>query len=282
VTTSPSSSAQQAREALGRRLREIRKSSGLTARALAELAGWHETKCSQLQAGKRPPSEDDIRMWARLCGAEDQIDDLIATARNVEGMYVEWRRLEQTGLARLQRASVGLLEETRHFKIYCSSFMPGVLQAAQYITALLTMITEFRGIPNDVDEAVAARLDRSKVVRQGDHRFSILVEEAVLRYRIGDDEAMVDQLAQLLASMSLPSVSLRIIPDSARRTMWPLETFIVYDDKLVTVELLSAHVRVTTPTDVDGYVRAFSELSKMAVYGKEARSLIMAAMQVLE
>lgn len=221
-------------------------------------------------------------MWARLCGAEDQIDDLVATARNVEGMYVEWRRLEHTGLARLQRATVGLLEETRSFKIYCSSFMPGVLQAAPYISSLLTMITEFRGIPNDVDEAVAARLERSKVVRQGDHRFSILVEEAVLRYRIGDDEAQVTQLVELLSAMSLPNVSLRVIPDSARRTMWPLETFNIYDDKLVTVELLSAHVRVTTPSDVEVYVRAFAELSKMAVYGKEARSLITAAMQALD
>ncbi|WP_425315850.1 helix-turn-helix domain-containing protein [Streptomyces olivoreticuli] len=43
---SSSSSVRQARQALGQRLREIRKDSGLTARALAALAGWHESKCS--------------------------------------------------------------------------------------------------------------------------------------------------------------------------------------------------------------------------------------------
>ncbi|MFF2039321.1 helix-turn-helix domain-containing protein [Kitasatospora sp. NPDC058170] len=44
---SPYSAVHQAKQALGRRLREIRKDSGLTARALAASAGWHESKCSR-------------------------------------------------------------------------------------------------------------------------------------------------------------------------------------------------------------------------------------------
>ncbi|WP_328384988.1 DUF5753 domain-containing protein [Streptomyces sp. NBC_00400] len=63
---SPSSSIQQAREALGKRLREIRKDSGLTARAVA-AAGWHESKSSRLENGRTPPSDEDIRIWTRIC-----------------------------------------------------------------------------------------------------------------------------------------------------------------------------------------------------------------------
>lgn len=282
MSKSPSSTAQQAREALGQRLRDIRKEARITARELASRAGWHETKCSQLQSGSRPPSEDDIRTWVRICGAENQAEDLIATARSVDSMYVEWRRLQSAGLTRLQNRRVPLFERTRSFKIYCSNFMPGVLQDPGYIAALFTMMTDFHGMRNDVESAVAARVERSKVIRQGDHRFAILLEESVLRYRIGDDEAMVNQLVQLLSAMSLPSVSLRVIPDSARRTMWPTETFSIYDDELVSIELLGAQVQISTPTDVDVYVRAFSALSEIAVYGKEARSLITSAMQALE
>ncbi|HUZ51317.1 MAG TPA: helix-turn-helix transcriptional regulator [Streptosporangiaceae bacterium] len=43
--------AQQAREALGARLRAVRLDAGLTARALAQLAGWHFTKVSKLEHG---------------------------------------------------------------------------------------------------------------------------------------------------------------------------------------------------------------------------------------
>ncbi|MGJ5805501.1 helix-turn-helix domain-containing protein [Streptomyces europaeiscabiei] len=46
-----SSSVQEARQALGRRLREIRKDAGLTARELARRADWHESKCSRLKSG---------------------------------------------------------------------------------------------------------------------------------------------------------------------------------------------------------------------------------------
>ncbi|KNB50201.1 hypothetical protein AC230_26315 [Streptomyces caatingaensis] len=33
-------------------------------------------------------------------------------------------------------------------------------------------------------DAVRARLDRSRVVQEGDHRFALLLEETVLHYRV--------------------------------------------------------------------------------------------------
>ncbi|WP_308437439.1 helix-turn-helix domain-containing protein [Streptomyces lacrimifluminis] len=64
--TSPSSSVQEARRALGKRLSEIRLEAGLTKRALANSLGWHESKCSRFESGTRPPSERDLRAWVLL------------------------------------------------------------------------------------------------------------------------------------------------------------------------------------------------------------------------
>jgi len=47
VTTPPSSSARQAQEALGARLREIRKDAGFSGRALAAATGQHFTRVKQ-------------------------------------------------------------------------------------------------------------------------------------------------------------------------------------------------------------------------------------------
>ncbi len=101
-----STPVQQAREALGGRLREIRKDAGLTARALAVTMGWHFTKVSKLENGARSPSEEDIRTWCAACGAAGQIPDLIATVRHIEAMYHEYRRQMQAGLKHLQESSV--------------------------------------------------------------------------------------------------------------------------------------------------------------------------------
>lgn len=84
--TSPS---QQAKQALGIRLRELRKDAKLTGRALAASCGWHFTKISKLEHGGQSPSEDDIRAWCRACKAEDEVLDLIATVRAIESMYIE-------------------------------------------------------------------------------------------------------------------------------------------------------------------------------------------------
>jgi hypothetical protein len=174
-----------------------------------------------------------------------------------------------------------LHERTRLFQVYCSNVIPGYLQTSEYAMALLTRIAQFRDTPNDVAQAVAARLERSRVLTHGDHRFALLVEESVLRYQIGDAAAMAGQLGHLLTVMSLPSVSLGVIPFSDRRGLWPVESFNIYDGETVLVELLTAAVTIKPPSQVKEYVAAFERLSESAVYGAPARMLITSAINAL-
>ncbi|MFI0978139.1 helix-turn-helix domain-containing protein [Streptomyces sp. NPDC021093] len=282
MPASTSTSVEAARKAVADRLREIRRDAGLYAKDVAAHTGWYASKVSRLENGTTPPSDDDIRAWCRACGAEDQAADVIAASRTAESAYVEWRRLQRTGLRRLQESYVPLFERTRVFRIYCSNVVPGLLQTDAYAHALLSSIAEFRGAPDDVSAAVAARLERSRVIREGNHRFALLVEEAVLRHRVGDAEAMAGQLGHLLSVMALPAVSLGVIPFSAERRMWMVETFSVYDEEQAQVELLTAQVNVSAPSEVRQYLRAFGEFSKLAVHGAEARALITSAVDALE
>ncbi|MEU5437796.1 helix-turn-helix transcriptional regulator [Streptomyces sp. NPDC020719] len=281
MSASPSSGAQAAREAVAARLRELRLDAELTGRDVAARAGWSTAKSSRIENAKTPPSDADIRAWCRACGAEEQAADLVAANRTADSMYVEWRRKQRTGLRRLQESAVPLFERTRHFRVYCSNVVPGLIQTDGYARALLTAITEFRQIPDDVAEAVDARMGRSHVIREGDHRFALIIEEDVLYYGFGDAQVMAGQLGYLLAVMSFPSVSLGIIPRTAQRRMWPIETFMVFDDQRAAIELLSADVTVTAPTEVGLYIRAFAELAEMAVHGSKARALITEAITSL-
>ncbi|GAA2122841.1 hypothetical protein GCM10009759_73580 [Kitasatospora saccharophila] len=92
---------------------------------------------------------------------------------------------------------------------------------------------------------------------------------------------MAEQLAYLRTAMALPAVSLGVIPFTASRTMWPVETFNVFDDREAGVELLSAQVTVTAPGEVGLYVQAFDRFKDRAVYGAEARALISKAIGFL-
>jgi transcriptional regulator with XRE-family HTH domain len=282
MAASPSSSVQRAREQLAERLRDIRLDARLSARALAAAAGWHESKVSRIESAMRAPSEDDIRTWCRACSAERAVPDLIAASRAADSMYVEWRRLQLAGMRRAQESFVPLFERTRLFKSYCAAVVPGFFQTSGYARSLLSVISEFHGTPDDLDEAVKARMGRNRIVMSGNHRFAALVEEAVLRQVVGDAEVMAGQLSYLLEVTEFPMASLGVIPFSARnRPVWPLESFTIFDDERVTVELLSAQVNVTAPNELVLYARAFDRFASLAVFGDAARARISDAMGAL-
>ncbi|MFD4413171.1 helix-turn-helix domain-containing protein [Streptomyces sp. NPDC058476] len=279
---SPSSSAQAAREAVAQRLRELRADAGITGPELAARCGWSHPKTYRIEGARTPPSADDIRRWCEACEAADQAPDIIAQSHNAESMYVEWRRRLRTGLKQLQKSYVPLFKSTRLFRVYSPTLVPGLLQTEGYAMGLLSLITEFRDIPNDLAEAVAARLDRSRILHEPGRRFLLVVEEAALHHQVADAEAMAAQLGYLLTAGALPAVSLGVIPMSAQtRPMWPVETFHMYDDSLVSVELLAARVTVTQPSEIALYADAFERLHSMAVHGANARALIVKAIDAL-
>jgi transcriptional regulator with XRE-family HTH domain len=272
---------QQARLDLGRRLRGLRVEAGLSARQLAARCGWHESKVSKLQHAKVLPSEADLRSWAAHCGVPEQADDLVAAGRGVEGMYVEWRRRNSSGLGHIQRSTVPLYERTRHFRIYEPGVIPGLLQTADYARALMTAIIRFKGIPDDAEAAVAARIGKQRIL-QGRRTFAFLLEESALRAQVADAEVMSGQLGSLLHAACQPQISLGVIPSAAaERAMWPVEGFWIFDRERVLVELVSAEVTVVQPHEIDLYERTFSELAKAAVYGPAARAVVADALSAL-
>ncbi len=278
-----SSSAWQARQALGARLGEIRKDADLTGRALAELCGWHEAKVSRIEHARTAPSAADIRLWCQHCGATAETDNLLASLRSVADMFVEWRRMERTGLKRAQEAVLPLWERTRIFRAYSGWLIPGVVQTPAYTKAILRAIATRRGLPDDTDEAADVRADRLRLLREGDHRFFVVIEESLLRTVIGGADVMAGQLGHLITVASLPSVSLGIIPMGLERdVIWPVEDFWIFDERQVNVELVSGWLTLTQPREIGMYAQAFGDLSDLSVRGAKARALITKAIDALD
>lgn len=254
----------------------------MTARDLARLMGRHGSKVSRIEHGSAAPSEEDIRAWCRHCRAEDQIPDIVASLRAVEGMWVEWRRMERNGLRRAQEARLPLYRRTRQFRIYTPNILPGVLQTRAYTAAILAAIARRRGVPDDLEDAVAARMERQQVLFDSRRRFACLIEESALAAGIGGTGVMVGQLGHLISISALPNVSLGVLPWRPDRDMaWPVEAFYMFDDVQVAVELVSGHLTVTQPREIAMYAQVFAELADAAVYGGVARSRIMAAISMI-
>ncbi|MGA4842728.1 helix-turn-helix domain-containing protein [Streptomyces sp. G45] len=281
MAPSASSSAEQARKDLADRLGEIRLDAGLKGTQLAARLGWYPSKVSRIQNATTSPSADDIRAWCTACDAEDQAADLVQKLRDVEGMFVEWRRMERDGLRRAQEAVRPLFERTTRFRAYSSWLVPGLIQSRAYTEAVLRAVQRRRVDVDDVDAAVAARMERQQILHEGGRTFAFLVEESVLRSGMGGREVMAGQLGQLITVGSLPNVSLGIVPMSVDRTRMPVEGFWIYDSTQVSVELVSGYLTLTQQREVGMYAEAFAELAEHAVYGADARSLIAIALRAL-
>ncbi|MGP2436962.1 helix-turn-helix domain-containing protein [Streptomyces sp. JW3] len=248
---------------------------------MAVRCGWSESKSSRIENAKTPPSDADIKAWCRACGVDGQAPDLIAANRQSADAHVQWRRLQRSGLRRLQESTGDLYQQTKIFRVYVSDVIPGFLQTPGYAAALLSSIAEFRGTPDDVTDAVAARMRRNEVLRSGTRRFSFVLEESVLRYRLCGADTMAAQLGHLLGVMERPNVAVGLVPFSAQRTVWPMPTFTIFDDSRVHADRLDAAATLTQPSQVELYARAFERLSQGAARGAAARRLIADAVASL-
>jgi Domain of unknown function (DUF5753) len=193
---------------------------------------------------------------------------------------VEWRRMLGTGTRRRQQASRTLEAQAKLMRWYEPLLVPGILHTAEYATAIMRRVIDFYQIPDDLEAGVAARMERQQILYRGDHRFHFIVAHQAILTTVGDSAVMIGQLDRLLAAISLSRVSFGIVPARAEYRV-PTNQFIMFDNRLVHVETVSAELAISRPREISLYAKAFHELTQQAVYGQAARTLITQALDNL-
>jgi transcriptional regulator with XRE-family HTH domain len=274
-------SIRQARDALGARLRELRQQAGINGKQLAESLGWQNTKISKIELGRQTPTANDITAWTRATGSEQAREELLATLHNLELQYAEWRRLLRTGTRANQQAAIELEARTKLIRAFECSWVPGLLQTAEYARHRFAEAVELHEVADDIEEGVRARMRRQEILYQPGHRLHFVITEAVLYYQLCPPEVLAGQLDRTLAVTSLRNLRLGIVPFAVRLPVSPRHGFWIYDDTLVRVETLAAELNLVQPQEIALYAKAFHQLATAAVYGAEARRLITRAAERL-
>jgi transcriptional regulator with XRE-family HTH domain len=276
---SPSSSQQDARARLGKRLRALRDEAGLSNAELSVLCGWSIAKTSRLERGRQTASAGDVRAWCAATGRTEELTDLLAAAQAAEELY-EAYRASSLYLKRRQERVNASYEDARLVRIYSIELIPGLLQTPGYVHAVFDMIGRFRGWPPaDTEAAIAVRLAGQRKLHDPRRRFVILLDEGLLWRRIGDAEVMREQLDALSAATRLPQLTLGVLPFARPfcTEVTPRESFYLYDSLMATQETIGAYIQIREPGEIRVYERAFLAYSQHAVYGGEARDVIARA-----
>lgn len=272
--TPSATNVHETRDALGRRLRELRQRAGLTGTQLAESLCWPQSKVSKLETARQTPSEDDIRAWARTTGSESQTDELLIALRTLEAQHAEWQRVLSPGLQAHQSTLAKLDAKTGLFRVFEATVVPGLLQTAEYARARLAQGVILFNARNDINEAVQAQMKRQELLYRPDKRFQFVITEAALRLRLCGPKVMLAQLDRLISLSTLPNVRLGIISSDTRYVVGPWHGFWLRDNERVLVETFSAELNLVQPPEIALYSEIFARFAAAAAYGRSARALI--------
>ncbi|MGW2227467.1 helix-turn-helix domain-containing protein [Streptomyces formicae] len=160
--------------------------------------------------------------------------------------------------------------------VYCNQLVPGLLQTKAYALALHQK-QEPRLAAEVIEQKVKARLERQTILdRSPSPHLWVVMDEAVLRRRVGDNEVMAGQLDHLRAMSQRPNIDLQILPfDSGATGAGSGGHFVLLgrDDahdplasmSVVYLELHRRGVYLDDPNDVQGYKLMFDYLRSQAV-----------------
>lgn len=264
----------EARTALGKRLRGLRRQAGLTGTQLAELLSWPQSKISKLETARQTPGTEDIRAWTQATGSESQTGELLTALQTLEAQHAEWQRVLNPGLQPHQSKLAELDAKTRLFRIFEATVIPGLLQTSEYARARLAQGVILYNASNDINEAVQARMKRQELLYREDKRFHFIITEAALRLRLCDSNVMLAQLDRLISLSTLPSVRLGVISSDTQYVVGPWHGFWLRDNERVLVETFSAELNLVQAPEIALYSKIFDQFAATAAYGRSARAII--------
>ncbi|MEH0823524.1 helix-turn-helix domain-containing protein [Micromonospora sp. CPCC 205714] len=183
-------------------LRLARATSGMSQTALAEALSYSGALVAKVETCERRPSLDFARRCDAVFGADGRFERI--QRRISRETVVPWVR-DWTGIEAEATA-------LRWFEPLC---VPGLLQTEGYARALLTGAGLFA--PDEIEQQVVARLDRQAVLTPDrPPLLTAVVDEYVLRRRVGGPEVMREQLRHLVKlGSALPRVRIQVVPLSA-------------------------------------------------------------------
>lgn len=276
---------QQAREALGARLRELRTDAGLNGKEFAELLGWQRSKVSRLETGKQSATDADVEAWAAATERPAALDELKQGVRSLlrlETTHRSWRRQLSAGHRAIQDGHAVQEAQAQTIHLFESGVIPGIFQTAEYARGVLTDVSTRLGKARDIEEGVRARMKRGESVYEPGRQFHALVWEAALHVQRCAPAAMAAQLNRLGGYIGLDTVTLGIIPLGVRTPFSPKHGFWIIDDRLVVADTWNSEMWLDSPDDVALYRKVWSLMHECAVFDHQAHRLIARARAALD
>lgn len=228
-----------------------------------------QTRVSNIESGKLTPAPVDVELILEALGAEGPLAaEILLLARSANTEWQDHGASRRGGLDKKQDELARLEAATKEFRFFLLSMVTGLLATPDYVRA---SIADFSG---DRSKIIVRKLERQSVLLEADKSFTFILTEQAVRWPILPPLAMAMQLDRLASVSRLPNVRLGVLPLAGHIPERPLNTFTVYDRRLVTVETGTGALVLRDRRDVNAYRDDFERYEGYAVWDEGCRSLL--------
>lgn len=286
----PSGSPTVRRRRLAAELKRLR--GNRTGGEIARAIGWSATKISRAESGREslPPPEIE-RLIDHYGVAEPLRGRLLELAEDATRRG--WWEDYADALSPEFLEFIGLEAEAESSLQWQPDLVPGLLQTEDYTR---TLQAAYQTVVPTIPPGVVERFLQARIRRQERLtlepvlQLSIVMDEAVLLRRIGDDELMRDQLRHLLEVSDLPNVDLRVLPLKRKKALMAGSyTIMSFGSRttagavglgdIVSTENLNTELYIEGESDTHLYRLFFAAVTEASLSSADTRGVIVAHLE---
>ncbi len=215
------------RRRLAAELRAIRESKGKSGDAVAAALNWSASKISRYErarTGLRPREVERLLDYYGVTGPRRELLLALAEDAAQKGWWEEFG----DSLSDDYKQFIGLEYEATSMSIWHVDVVTGLLQTEAYARHIISSYSRVEPVPPGmVGRMVSVRLRRQQVLNRDGLQISVVLDESVLKRRIGNESVMYEQLQRLAEEAEKPNITLQVLPLDAQHTIFG-ESFVIF------------------------------------------------------
>jgi len=265
-------------------LRRIRENAGISRQQVADRLQCVQSHVTHLETVRNLPRAPELEVLLAFYDVADRTPlflDMLAAAR--KGKNKNWWTAYQSAVPKEFDLFLGLESSAARIDSYDAMVVPGVFQLPTYTEAIIR-----HARPELSDAEVTARMElrlaRQQVLDRTDPAVRVwsVLDESVLRRRVGGATVAAEQLAHLVELSTRPNVEIQVLPaatgthpgieGSFQILSFPPE--LVNDPGVAYVETRMQAIYYEKAEEITEYRDVLTRLQVQALTPDESRSVI--------
>jgi transcriptional regulator with XRE-family HTH domain len=185
------------RRRLAAELRGIRESKGKSGDAVAAALKWSPSKISRYErarTGLRPREVERLLDYYQITGPRRELLLGLAEDAAQKGWWEEYADT----LSEDYQQFIGLEHEATSMAIWHVDVVTGLFQTEGYARHIISSYSRVEPVaPGMIGRQIGVRMQRQQVLAREGLQLSLVLDESILKRRIGDDAVMYEQLQRL-------------------------------------------------------------------------------------